>query len=271
MPRSRNHLIIAARRRRAADGHDLAARPAPRRSARYARSCRARPSARRPNGVTLSSWNRSAHARRADCRRDSTSLQPVIGAAQGMPQALAWNIGTIGSTTARARQIEDSRARCSASRGAWSSDARTARPWDCRSCRWCSRARTDRARRLRPSDNRRPRPRASSSNSVVEADVMLDRRPSAASSARPSARTPVVEQHAVLGMVGDIFELIVEQARIDGVEHAAHADRAVPADVRWRSWFIARVATRSPGLTPSRSSAWAMRRASWATRASWCG
>ena len=37
--------------------------------------------------------------------------------------------------------------------------------------------------------------------------------------------------------------------------------------IRWWLWFIASVATRSPGLMPSRSSACAIRRASWATSA----
>ena len=29
-------------------------------------------------------------------------------------------------------------------------------------------------------------------------------------------------------MVGDVNELVVEQARVDGVEHPAHPDRAIP-------------------------------------------
>ena len=40
----------------------------------------------------------------------------------------------------------------------------------------------------------------------------------------------IVEQNLILGVVDDIFELVVEQPRIYGVQHAAHADDAEPGD-----------------------------------------
>ncbi len=40
----------------------------------------------------------------------------------------------------------------------------------------------------------------------------------------------IVKQHAILGMVGDVDDLIVEQARVNGVHHSTHADRAKPGN-----------------------------------------
>ena len=40
----------------------------------------------------------------------------------------------------------------------------------------------------------------------------------------------VVEEHSIFGVIGDVDELIVEQAGIDGMDDPAHADRAIPAD-----------------------------------------
>ena len=72
-------------------------------------------------------------------------------------------------------------------------------------------------------------------------------------------------------MVGDVGELVVEQPRVDGVEDPAHADRAVPGG-EVAAWFIASVATRSPGLMPSRFER--LRHAPRVVRdvaPSWCG
>jgi hypothetical protein len=65
---------------------------------------------------------------------------------------------------------------------------------------------------------------------IVEADIMLDRRPARLQPLDHRREGLVVEQHPVLGMVADIDELLVEQARVDGVEDPAGADRAVPGD-----------------------------------------
>src|SRR3546814_18936284 len=51
--------------------------------------------------------------------------------------------------------------------------------------------------------------------------------------ARPQAiddrlERPIVEQYAILGMVGYINQLVVEQPRIDRVDDPAHADRPIP-------------------------------------------
>ncbi len=40
----------------------------------------------------------------------------------------------------------------------------------------------------------------------------------------------VEEQDTILGVVEDVDELLLEQPRIDGVDDAPHADRAVPGD-----------------------------------------
>lgn len=62
----------------------------------------------------------------------------------------------------------------------------------------------------------------------VHDDVTLDRRPAVADPVDDRLKGAVVEEHAVLGMVGDEGELVVEQPRIDRVDHAAHPNRAVP-------------------------------------------
>src|SRR3546814_16756313 len=51
--------------------------------------------------------------------------------------------------------------------------------------------------------------------------------------ARPQAiddrlERPIVEQYAILGMVGYITQLVVEQPRIDRVDDPAHADSTLP-------------------------------------------
>src|SRR3546814_1409429 len=50
--------------------------------------------------VTPSSCIRS-HNICASLVAENTSFAPTVAAAKGMPQLLAWNIGTIGSTTLR--------------------------------------------------------------------------------------------------------------------------------------------------------------------------
>ncbi|KAI1690526.1 hypothetical protein DdX_22436 [Ditylenchus destructor] len=59
---------------------------------------------------------------------------------------------------------------------------------------------------------------------------MLDRLPLRLHLVDDRLEHPIVHQHAILGMVADKGELVLEQARIDGVDDAAHADRAVPGD-----------------------------------------
>ena len=63
---------------------------------------------------------------------------------------------------------------------------------------------------------------------AVEADVMLDRRPARLHSFDQWREGGVVEEHAVLAVVDDIFELVVEQPRIERVEDSAHSDHAKP-------------------------------------------
>ena len=63
-------------------------------------------------------------------------------------------------------------------------------------------------------------------------------------------------------MVGDVDELLVEQPRVDRVDHPAHPDRAVPGD-EMVAWFIAERGDAVAGLAcPIRSSACASLRAS---------
>ena len=64
----------------------------------------------------------------------------------------------------------------------------------------------------------------------VETDVVLDRRPARPHPVDDRLEGRIVDQHAVLGMVGDIFELVIEQPRIDRVQHPARAGHAVPGD-----------------------------------------
>ena len=73
-------------------------------------------------------------------------------------------------------------------------------------------------------------PIQSSNSPSVEADVMPDRGPARLHPLDDRAGTPRRRAAPVFGMVGDIFQLIVEQPRVDRVEHAARPDRAVPAD-----------------------------------------
>jgi hypothetical protein len=65
---------------------------------------------------------------------------------------------------------------------------------------------------------------------IVEADVMADAAPLCAEAIDERLERLVVEHHAVFGVVGDVNELFVEQARVDRVDDATHADRAVPGD-----------------------------------------
>jgi hypothetical protein len=64
----------------------------------------------------------------------------------------------------------------------------------------------------------------------IETDVMLDRRPLGLHPLDDRREGPVIEQDAVFSVIGDIFELIVKQAWVDGMEHAAHSGRAIPGD-----------------------------------------
>src|SRR5438874_1252212 len=57
----------------------------------------------------------------------------------------------------------------------------------------------------------------------VEADIMLDRRPLRLQPLDRRREGAVVEQHPVAGMVGDVDELLVEQARVDRVDDSADA------------------------------------------------
>ena len=65
---------------------------------------------------------------------------------------------------------------------------------------------------------------------VVEGDVMFDRSPHGLQSIDDRLKRLVIQQYAVFGVIGDVGKLIVEQPRIDRVDHAAHADRSVPGD-----------------------------------------
>ena len=160
MPRSRNQRIIARGAAEPPMVTMLERRRAARRCARYARSCVSQTVGTPAEWRDLLLVEQLAHRARADSRRDRTSLQP------GHRRRLGHAPG-VGVEHRHDRQHHRPaptgrrcRARRSPWRGAWSSDARRARPWDCRSCRWCSKARTGRARRPRPSDNRRPRRRS---------------------------------------------------------------------------------------------------------------
>ena len=65
---------------------------------------------------------------------------------------------------------------------------------------------------------------------VVEADIMFDAGPLRLEPLDDRRECAVVEKHAIVGMVGDVDQLLVEQARIDRVDDAAHPDRAIPGD-----------------------------------------
>jgi hypothetical protein len=56
-----------------------------------------------PVSVTRSVWNRSTRLAGSRCGPGITSLAPTITQEKGMPQALAWNIGTTGRTTSCSR------------------------------------------------------------------------------------------------------------------------------------------------------------------------
>ena len=64
---------------------------------------------------------------------------------------------------------------------------------------------------------------------VVHADIMFDRLPRGLHLLDQRRERLVVKQDPVLGVIGDIGELVGEQPRIDGVKDAAHPDRAIPA------------------------------------------
>ena len=63
---------------------------------------------------------------------------------------------------------------------------------------------------------------------AVHDDIMLDADPALAQPVDDRLEGAIVQQHAVLGMIGDIDQLLVEQARVDRVDDAAHADDTVP-------------------------------------------
>ncbi|PAV69244.1 hypothetical protein WR25_05509 [Diploscapter pachys] len=65
---------------------------------------------------------------------------------------------------------------------------------------------------------------------AIHHHIMLDRRPLPAQPVDDRLERAIIEQHPVLGMVGDIDQLVVEQPWVDRMDHAAHADRAVPCD-----------------------------------------
>ena len=64
----------------------------------------------------------------------------------------------------------------------------------------------------------------------VEADIVFDRRPFVAHLVDDRLEGRIVEHDFVFGVVDDVFELVLEQARVAGVQHAAHARDAEPAD-----------------------------------------
>jgi hypothetical protein len=59
---------------------------------------------------------------------------------------------------------------------------------------------------------------------------MPDRRQLGLQPLHESLERGVVEDHAVFGMVDDVAQLVVEQPRVERVEHSAHADDAEPGD-----------------------------------------
>ena len=65
---------------------------------------------------------------------------------------------------------------------------------------------------------------------AVVADIMLDRGPAILHPVDDGLESRVIAQHAVFSVIDDIFELVVEQARVHRVQHPAHACHAVPAD-----------------------------------------
>ena len=65
---------------------------------------------------------------------------------------------------------------------------------------------------------------------VIIADVVADGGPPAAHPLDQRLEHCIVQQHLIFSVIGDVFQLIFEQPRVDRVQHPAHADRAVPAD-----------------------------------------
>ena len=58
---------------------------------------------------------------------------------------------------------------------------------------------------------------------------MFDRFPAALHPVDNRLEGGIIDQHAIFGVVDDIFELIVKQARVHRVEHPAHPGHAIPA------------------------------------------
>src|SRR3546814_16976987 len=63
---------------------------------------------------------------------------------------------------------------------------------------------------------------------VIHDDIMFNRGPARPQAIDDRLERPIVEQYAILGMVGYINQLVVEQPRIDRVDDPAHADRPIP-------------------------------------------
>ena len=83
---------------------------------------------------------------------------------------------------------------------------------------------------------------------VVEADVLLDRRPLRLHSLDQRREGAIIKEDAVLRVIDDILELAVEQPRLS-VWRTPPMPTTPNQATKWRSWFIAMVATRSPGFT----------------------
>src|SRR5678815_5973475 len=62
----------------------------------------------------------------------------------------------------------------------------------------------------------------------IEADIMRDRPPARLHPVDDRLENAVVKEDAVFRMVGDIFQLVVEQPRVDRVQHPAHPAGTVP-------------------------------------------
>ena len=59
---------------------------------------------------------------------------------------------------------------------------------------------------------------------------MFDRGPFVAHLVHDRLERRIIDHHLVFGVIDDVFELVFEQARIAGVQHAAHPRDAEPAD-----------------------------------------
>ncbi len=64
----------------------------------------------------------------------------------------------------------------------------------------------------------------------IVTDIVFDRRPALFHAVDDRLECCIVEHDPVFGVIDDIFELVVEQARIDCMEHPAHPCDAIPAD-----------------------------------------